>query len=314
MFGIVNANTDTIAIVAPAGTELIGKFAGSLTMGAQEEMIISCDGTNWTVIGDNGSVGLNVLRFASSGTYTPSSNCASFLVCVTGASGKVAGGGYGVGSGGSGGGGYSEKYYSSPAASYSFTIGSAGTGSPGHAGTTSFDVISIPGSLGGTNGSGTSGVSGSGGDFNATGGNGGNAGGADHWGYNNAGGGGAAGSRAGNGGNGGNGNYSAGGGGASGGGGCGNSSHASGSTNGTPATSENASVYTLNALTLTTFAGAQSHSYAGSNGSSSEGTYTDAAGNTIEICGGGGGAGGGKPSYSGGYPGMDGQITILEFY
>lgn len=315
VFGVINSSDDTIAIVAPAGTETLGTFTGSLTMGSQEELIISCDGTNWHIIGDNGSVGINIIKFAASGTYTPSSNCASFLAMVTGASGDVANGGTGTGAGGSGGGGYSEKYYSSPAASYSVTVGAAGT-SGGNGGTTTFDVMSISGSSGATGATGTAGATGSGGDFNANGGTGGNAGGADSWGYNNGGGGGAAGSRAGNGGNGGNGDYSSGGSGCGGGGGAG-ASNASGTTAGTAATTESASVYSLTMLTLTTFASPTDGGCGcgcGDGGASSEGTYTDPAGNTVTICGGGGGSGGDKPGYGGGPSAMDGQITIVEFY
>jgi hypothetical protein len=305
VFGLINSSSDVAALVAPAGTETIGKFTGAMTIGASEELIVSCDGTNWKVIGDNGTVGLNVKQFSASGTYTPSGFCASFLVCVNGAGGGAVSSGY---AGGGGGCGYSEKYYSSPASSYSLTIGA---GSSGSGGATSFDVISVSGGSASTGSTGASGGSGSGGTYNATGGTGGNAytGGT----YGAGGGGGGSATRAGNGGNGGYGacDYCGGGGGGTGG------NNASDGTAGIAATSENASVYSLSSfLTVSSFLSGTERSYGGAYGASSATTYTDVNSLTYTIGSATSGAGGGgrTSGWVGSLTGQSGHITIVEFY
>jgi len=113
--------------------------------------------------------GFRTRYFSKSGTYTPASDVNQFWVFVFGSNSTNS-----YSRGGAGGTGYSEKYYSSPGSSYSYTIGAAGTLSQG--GITTFDVISVTGASPGLSVSpytgGAGGVA-SGGDFNANGGNGG---------------------------------------------------------------------------------------------------------------------------------------------
>ena len=171
-------------------------------------------------------------------TYTKPSDVVALYVFVCGSSG-----GRGTAStsiGGRAGVGYSETYYASPAASYSYSIGAAGAAGTGNTGgTTTFGAMSVTGGGGTATSTGsTAGGVGSGGTFNATGGAGGNA----RTAVTAAGGGsGGAGSRAGNGGNGAAAPASAAGGGGGGTGG----NNASGGTGGAAATSKAAGALTL---------------------------------------------------------------------
>jgi hypothetical protein len=132
-------------------------------------------------------------RYLYTGTsYTPGSDVAAFYAQVYGATGGVSGSSLG----GIGGPGYSEKYYSSPSGSYSYSIGAGGNALGSSGGSTTFGVMSVTGSAGVTTTTGSAGGAGSGGDFNASGGNGGNFFSGQYGGC------GGAGSRAGNGGNG----------------------------------------------------------------------------------------------------------------
>lgn len=144
-------------------------------------------------------------RVLSTGTtYTVPSDVRALYVFVVGATGGRPANTTAYG--GRGGQGYSETYYATPAASYSYSIGAAGAITPTAGGTTTFGAMSVTG--GGavsTTAGGTGGI-GSGGTFNATGGAGGTT-------STGIGGSGGAGSRAGNGGTGGNGGASLGGGG-----------------------------------------------------------------------------------------------------
>jgi hypothetical protein len=152
-------------------------------------------------------------------TYTVPADTKALYVFVTGA---VGGTNNVTGAAGSGGGGYSETYYASPAASYSYALGAAGTTAGTDGGTTTFGAMSVTGSGGSRSGAPAQplGGVGSGGTFNATGGKGGIV-------NVSFGGGGASASRAGNGFDGGPGNTTG-----TGGGGGGTSS--AGLTNGVP--------------------------------------------------------------------------------
>ena len=164
--------------------------------------------------------------------YTVPSDVTELYVFAHGATGGI----LGFLDGGPGGPGYSEKYYSSPAASYAYAIGAAGSSAGGNGGTTTFGTaeISITGSPGTTSTTGAApGGIGSGGDYNADGGVGGD-------GVEEPGWGGGAGSREGNGGNGG-----GSGGGIGGGGGGTGGNNASGTTGGAAATAEDTGVIVL---------------------------------------------------------------------
>jgi hypothetical protein len=167
------------------------------------------------------------LLFAGT-TYTPTSSVNRFWAFVFGASTY----GHTQSIGAPGGSGYSEKYYSSPSGSYSYTIGARGFQTTG--GTTTFDTMSVTSPAYPTTTSGTTGGVGSGGDFNATGGTGGSTSGSAYAGI------GGPGTRAGNGGNGGN-SVSSTGGGAGGTGG----NNASGGTGGSAATTVSGSALSL---------------------------------------------------------------------
>lgn len=200
-------------------------------------------------------------RVLTSGTtYTTPSDVEALYVFVFGATG----GRSGV-SGGMGGPGYSETYYASPAASYTYSIGAAGTNTGTAGGTTTFGAMSVTGSAGVTTTTGGTGGVGSGGTFNATGGSGGNGNGTT-----SGGGTGGAGSRAGNGGNAGNAAGSVGGGGGGTGG-----NNASANLGGAAATSKAAGALTLPFVFLNEFfsAGSNNGGTAGGNGASTLSTF-----------------------------------------
>lgn len=172
-------------------------------------------------------------KFITSGTtYTTPSDVSALYVFVTGATGGRTGA---VANGGIGGAGYSETYYPTPAASYSYSIGAGGANTGGGGGTTTFGSMSVSGGSGVTSGTGSAGGVGSGGTYNATGGTGGSGA------TGQPGGCGGYASRAGNGGNGGNAIASTQGG--AGGGTGGN--NATTTTPGVGATAKNASAITL---------------------------------------------------------------------
>jgi hypothetical protein len=170
----------------------------------------------------------NTRILISGTTYTPSISVNRFWAFVFGASTF----GHTVSVGAPGGTGYSEKLYSSPSGSYSYTIGARGYQTT--AGSTTFDTITVTGAAYATTTSGTAGGAGSGGDFNATGGTGGSTSTSAYAGI------GGPGTRAGNGGNGAD-SVSDTGGGAGGTGG----NNASGATGGAAATSVSGSALTL---------------------------------------------------------------------
>lgn len=174
-----------------------------------------------------GSSGYRTRSLTSGTTYTTPSDVKELYVFVTGAIGGTSASGVG----GQGGPGYSEKYYASPSASYSYSIGAAGTIAGTAGGTTTFGTISVTGSTGVTGNPGASGGVASGGGFNANGGAGGTAG------SGVGGGGGGPGTRAGNGGTGS--------GGPGGGGGGTGGNNASESNGGAAATAESASAIPL---------------------------------------------------------------------
>lgn len=133
-------------------------------------------------------------KLLSSGTtYTKPSDVVGLYVFVYGSTGgRINGSGYGAG----GGTGYSETYYASPAASYSYSIGAGGAATPTAGGTTTFGAMSVTSSSAVASATVGAGGVGSGGTFNATGGSGGTSSASMFGGV------GGAGSRAGNGGNG----------------------------------------------------------------------------------------------------------------
>jgi hypothetical protein len=112
-----------------------------------------------------------VTVITASGTYTTPANAKALWVRIVGGGG---GGGTGNGtwSGGGGSGAYSEKLITSPAASYSVTIG-AGGGAAASGGASAFGTVitGVGGGSGGAGGpnTGTGGVAGTGGDINLPG-------------------------------------------------------------------------------------------------------------------------------------------------
>ena len=192
-------------------------------------------------------------KFITSGTtYTTPSDVSALYVFVTGSTGGRTGV---VTNGGMGGAGYSETYYPSPAASYTYSIGAGGANTGGAGGTTTFDVMSVSGGSGVTSGTGSAGGVGSGGTYNAIGGTGGNGATAQPGGC------GGFASRAGNGGNGGNAVAST-----TGGGGGGTGGNGSGATGGAAATAKNASAIVLPfGQTVENF-GSGGNGYAGGGG------------------------------------------------
>jgi hypothetical protein len=262
--------------------------------------ILTSNGTTWSSSAPSGG-GFRTRQLTAGTTYTPQSKVKSFYVFVYGSTGGR--GGSSVQAGGMGGPGYSEKYYTSPSGSYTYAIGAGGTTAGTTGGTTSFDVVSVPGTIGlnSTSTTGKAGAAGSGGDFNATGGTGGNG---------NAGaggGGGGAATRAGNGGNGGNAvtTVLAGGGGGTGG------NNASGATGGAAAT-----VKAAGALNLSTTLSTMNESWSagntasantgarGANASSTQDiTYIWTSGNNSSLTG-----------SSATATGEDGSIVIIELF
>jgi hypothetical protein len=91
-------------------------------------------GTNYVWGESNPSPKITIYDTASSGTHTTDSNVKYIKVRMVagggnGGNGGITGGTVETGGGGGGGGGYIEAYITSPSASYSYTVGSAGSGS-----------------------------------------------------------------------------------------------------------------------------------------------------------------------------------------
>jgi hypothetical protein len=120
----------------------------------------------------------NITRYATagSGTYTKPANINRLLVRAIGGGGG-GGGCSGGGAGGGGGGGYGDLFITSPAASYSYTVGAAGTGggtsgtNGGNGGATTIAGISAGGGNGGTGSTGSGGAGGAGGSTSGGGAN-----------------------------------------------------------------------------------------------------------------------------------------------
>lgn len=314
VFGIINATDSKIILSAPSSSTYIGLYQEKVFLESLSEFIIACDGTDWKIIGDSGTITIVVRHFTASGTYTPDADVQSFLACLTGATG-----GGGVEAGGadgnrsaSGGGGYAEKFYASPSGSYSFVIGSGG-GEETAGGTSTFNStdISISGATqspdentGGTGATPT----GSSLNYSASGGNGANS-------VSIASGGGGAGSRGGNGGDGSedaSGNCGSGGGQAE--------NDASGLTPGAAATADSVTAYTISGFVFSSGT-AGSQGGGGSSGFGGDGapsliTYDLADGTQVTIGDdtAGKGAGGFRSNGPAGSSGYRGELTIVEFY
>lgn len=303
VFGFVNNSDALVVIDTPNSATTVGRSPGGVLLLARQEAIVVCDGANWQIIGAEDPICLQTVQFPATGTYVPNPAAKLFLACANGATGGTRGSSS-TNKGGSGGGGYSEKLYTAPfSASYAVTIGAAGTAggtSAGAGGTTTFDTISIPGSVGATT-LGGAGAAGTGGNFNATGGNGGNGGSAT------GGGGGGAATRAGNGGNG---SAGTGSGGAWGAGGGTGGNNAVGTTPGAAATSVSGSAYSL-----TYFANTVTFQGGGFSGASSYNLYSGFG--TAFIIGSlisGGGSVGNSGSSIPGSDGAPGHVTIVEIF
>jgi hypothetical protein len=197
----VDSIRDVLETVSYNTTDLatktyVNSSTSVLTGGTSGQVLTSSGGgaPTWATAASGGNVVRQ--RVLTSGTvYTTPSDVKKLFVMVTGATGGVHTTA-GVACGGSGGGGYAEKFYASPATSYNYAIGAAGTNAGTTGGTTMFDTISITGSGGVQNTlTGSTGGIATGGDYTANGG----AGGAGAYGGGGGGGGGASGSRAGDG-------------------------------------------------------------------------------------------------------------------
>lgn len=191
-----SAGVPVATSLAADGQLIIGSTAGApaaATLTAGSNITITNAGNSITIASTGSSTGtlasFQVLTTGTAATYTKPAGITNILVEVLGGGG----GGGGMNSavagasaaGGGGGGGYARKLITSAAATYTYTVGAAGTlggagNNPGGAGgTSSFSTISSTGGAGGTGGtnSAASGVDagggaggvGSGGDINITG-------------------------------------------------------------------------------------------------------------------------------------------------
>lgn len=296
-FGIINDSTGDLVIKTNnTATEYIGPYLGAAIIPTKKETIIVSVGNNWKLIALDANSSLNVVKYTSSGSYTPSVTVSAFLACVGGSTYGALGNNSGQTSS-SGGGGYAEKLYASPSGTYNFTLGAGGaTGSAG--GTSTFDTNVI------VNGASTSGGTATGGDWNVSGGNAGSGNG----GNGRAGGGGGGAGRAGIGGNGSSaGSVLNGAGGGTGG------NNASGITGGAAATSEDASAYALSGLisNFTFAAGSDGgdNPWQGGSGAPGNQSYVDLTGANGNLTAGGGGRAGNFGSFTG----NNANLTIVEF-
>jgi hypothetical protein len=303
VFGFINNSDNIVVISTPNSATKVGRSNGGTLLMARQEALVTCDGVGWQVLGAEDPIQLQAIQFPATGVYVPNPAAKLFLACVNGATGGTRGSSS-TAKGGSGGGGYSEKLYTAPfSASYTVTVGAAGTAggtTAGAGGTTTFDTISILGSVGATT-SGGAGRSGTGGDFNATGGNGGDGGSL------NGGGGGGAATRAGNGGNGGASVSTSG---IGRGGGTGGNNAVGATTSGAAATSVSGSAYSL-----ATFANTVTFQGGGFDGASCYNEYSG-FGTTFNIGSlvAGKGVVGLNNSSVAGSEGAPGHVTILEMY
>jgi hypothetical protein len=197
-------STATSGAVTLAGTLAVANGGTGVSSVGTSGNVLTSNGTAWTSAALPSTYRVKCIFTGT--TYTKPSDVKSLYAFVYGSTGGVSA----ASRGSVGGIGYSETYYASPSASYSYTIGAGGANTGTAGGTTTFGAMSVTGSAGVTTTTGGLGGVGSGGTFNATGGTGGNF--STNWGGS-----GGAASRAGNGGNGGNGGATIGGGGGTGG-------------------------------------------------------------------------------------------------
>lgn len=126
-YGIINDSaTDLIIKANNTATEYIGPWIGKAVISSKAEGIIVSVGSNWKFIATDALAAINLVQFATSGTYTPDSTVSAFLVCLGGSTASTDGDVYTNDA--AWGGSYGEKFYASPSGSYSVTIGAAGAG------------------------------------------------------------------------------------------------------------------------------------------------------------------------------------------
>ena len=309
-FEIVNESTGAVTVTS-SGSNTIASVAASTSVRVTCVLTSGTTAASWsyrlvakTVGGGTVPKMYRIKNLTSYGaTYTPQSDVVSLLAMVFGATG-----GRNATSASVGGPGYSEKYYTSPAATYTLTIGAGGANTGASGGTTSFITGGVGPSVAGSAGltttnTGGTGGSGSGGDANFTGGTGGSNNGVTSYG-----GGAGRASRAGNGGNGADASGTTGGGGGGSGG-----NNASGATAGTSASARSGSVTSPFVPEiddcLTWPAG-----FSGSGTASGDGCGSAAA--TGSLYTGGPGRGAGLPTgrgQAGATAGESGQIWVVEF-
>lgn len=158
--GFIYSDSSVGLSIATAGT--IKMAAGGTTKTAELTAGVLNVNTGYQVGGVDSYLLRKVTVLTSSGTYTPTTGCRALMVeCIGGGGGG--GGALGtatttMSAAGGGGGGYARKFVTSPAASYTYTIGAAGsaganTGTAGGAGGgTSFGATSVCTATGGSGG------------------------------------------------------------------------------------------------------------------------------------------------------------------
>ena len=187
----------TVALQHTVGAGTARKLTNTITLLAGESVQFNGDGTMFVFDATGGvktslaaAMTRTVLSTPGSGTYNTPAGCRALdVICIGGGGGSA---GVGTGSstatisGGGGSGAYARKLYSPPSASYSYTVGAAGTAGAttptagGAGGTSTFASLSAPGGGGGPVGpaagttdvmasGGFGGAVASGGDINASG-------------------------------------------------------------------------------------------------------------------------------------------------
>lgn len=195
-FGSADAGTWRIvlvwgSVVLANNADLSTPTGGNVSVSPGSVIITERRASDWRVwsvirsVASGGYLMSGITRYtgAGSGTYTTPAGTTALLIRAVGGGGGGGGGGS-VGAGGGGGaGGFCERFITSPASSYAYTVGAGGAGGAasggdgGNGGNTTIASMTASGGtrgLGGnvTNNAGGTGGSASGGDLNVRGGDG----------------------------------------------------------------------------------------------------------------------------------------------
>ena len=154
--------------------------AGDTYYNTATKLLMVFDGSTWVAAHLSPGRLVNIVRITTpgTGTYTKPANVNRLLIYAIGGGGGGTDTDLTHGGGGGGAGGYAEKFITTPATSYAYTVGAGGVGAPsggvgGSGMPTTIEGIIAYGGSSGTKPNGGTGGGASGGDFSVPGGGGG---------------------------------------------------------------------------------------------------------------------------------------------